>query len=312
MPSGYLDPDVAYLLGLLVARGELQDTGDIQRIIVHFPRAALQAVGTSPPADAAREIRLGLEEVRERLLNLTGGDIRTVEGQESIDLVVRLTRPTTTWRNLQALLDHQTHFSRFPVPAPLRDPITPVEVVREFLRGFADVAGDVRPANRDWSGRHRVRLNVLNYPGTWTTPVHLCWLLQERLAVPVPNIIWGHPNLRRAWREHQLNVYADDFLTVGFSFPFKQRALEELAAFNRQRFPDRQTSPCPGERPLRGSKPLDPEEQNADRLPSALVGRHADAYWQICRALGCPRRPLPGTTPPPLPPELESEMESET
>jgi len=33
--SYYIDPDVAYFLGLLVARGEISQTGSIRRI---FPR----------------------------------------------------------------------------------------------------------------------------------------------------------------------------------------------------------------------------------------------------------------------------------
>lgn len=62
---------------------------------------------------------------------------------------------------------------------------TPVKYVREYLRGFADVAGNVRPANRYVDGKNRVRLDILNYPTNWRLPVQLCHLLQERLEVPV-------------------------------------------------------------------------------------------------------------------------------
>ena len=84
-----------------------------------------------------------------------------------------------------------------------------------------------------------------------------------------------------------------NFLRIGFYFDYKQQALEELAQANLALGRPAQ-SPCPGQRRLRGRKPPDPQEANAERLDPALVGRHFDAYWQICRALGCTRRPPPG------------------
>ena len=41
----YLDADVAYLLGMLVARGELLATENTYHIIVHLPKGALLAQG---------------------------------------------------------------------------------------------------------------------------------------------------------------------------------------------------------------------------------------------------------------------------
>lgn len=191
------------------------------------------------------------------------------------------------------LMNHQTHFSDFSVPDIISAPDTPADYKREFVRGFADVAGNIRPANRDQAGRHRVRLDVLNHPGSWKVPVQLCLLLQEGLGVPVPLITWGHPNLGRAWREHQLNVYAEEFERIGFYFSFKQLALEELAASNRTRW-NNTVKGCPGARRQGIRKASDQEEGNEERLPEELLNKHFESYWQICRALGCPRRPVPG------------------
>jgi hypothetical protein len=191
------------------------------------------------------------------------------------------------------LLDGKTSFPYFSVPEILLHDDTPLEIKRDFARGYADVAGNLRPANVDWVGRHRVRLDTLNHPTNWRVPVQLCLLLQEGLGVPVQLIQWGHPNLGHQWREHQLNIYADDFVGVGFYFDYKQAVLEELAEKNAQRgLPA--VAGCPGARKKGAKKPPSQEEQNAERLDSALVGNHYDAYWQICRALGCPRRPVSG------------------
>ena len=298
----YLDADVAYLLGLLVARGELL-TGDSYRMVIHFPKGALLAQGEKFTFQVEKEIRLGMEKVRERLLELSGGDVQTVDKGDSLDLVIRLTRNTIMWRNIRMLLRNRSHFTVFEIPEVLFDKNVPVDVKREFARGFADVAGNIRPANRDQVGRHRVRLDVLNYPSNWKLPIQLCLFLQEQLNTPVPSIIWGHPNLGREWREHQINLYAEDFSKVGFFFDYKTQALEELAELNTKRFPTTITSGCPGQRPARKRKPKSPEEKNGDRLSPELVGKHFNAYWQICRALGCPRRPQPKAQIPLIPEE---------
>jgi hypothetical protein len=274
-------------LGLIVARGELAQDGNTHRLIVHFPKGALLARGEELQFDTDKEIRLGIERVRERLIELMGSDVRTLDAGQSWDLVIRSTRNTIAWRNIRALLGDQTSFPFFKVPDVLVAPDTAQDFKREFVRGYADVAGNIRPANRDQAGRHRVRLDILNYPTSWRLPV------QDHLATPVPVVTWGHPNLGREWREHQLNIYAEDFLHVGFYFDYKQAALRELAEKNTKRF-STHVRGCPGARPSGPKKPLQQEEKNAQRLDPALAGRHFDAYWQICRALGCTRRPAPG------------------
>ena len=47
-------------------------------------------------------------------------------------------------------------------------------------------------------------------------PVQLCTVLEEHLAVPVQLITWGHPNMGRDFREHQLNIFAVPFGEIGF------------------------------------------------------------------------------------------------
>jgi hypothetical protein len=116
-------------------------------------------------------------------------------------------------------------------------------------------------------------------------------LLQDHLDVPVQAITWGHPNLGREFREHQINIFAREFLKIGFSFEHKQKLLEEFASQDANDYPNARYEPCPGMRKERGKKPVDPDEANADRLDPRLLSHHFDAYWQICKALGCTRMP---------------------
>jgi len=288
----YLDSDVAYLLGLLIARGELLSSENVYRIIVHFPKGSLLAQGQTIQFDTDKEIRLGMEKIRERLAELLGADIRTTDAGDSWDLIAKMTRNTMSWRNVNMLLGGKTSFSYFAIPEVFFYEDTPIDYKREFVRGYADVAGNIRPANRDQAGRHRVRLDILNYPTNWEIAVKLCLLIQNHLGIPVPVITWGHPNLNREWREHQLNIYAEEFLNIGFYFDFKQAALQELADINNRHFSNK-IKGCPGARRVGVKKKKDKEENNAERLPPELVEKHFNAYWQICRALGCTRRPKP-------------------
>jgi len=288
----YLDGDVAYLLGLLVARGELIASENVYRIIVHFPKGNLLAKGETIEFDTAKEIRLGMEKIRERLMELLGADMTTVDAGDSIDLIAKMTRKTMAWRNINMLMAGKTSFPFFDIPEVFFDTDTPIEYKREFVRRYADVGGNIRPANVDWAGRHRVRLDILNYPTNWKVAMRLCLLIQKHLGVPVALITWGHPNMNREWREHQLNIYAEEFTDIGFYFDFKQAALQELADINNKRFTNK-VKGCPGARKLGAKKKKDKEEKNSERLPTELVGKHFNAYWQICRAMGCPRRPKP-------------------
>lgn len=291
----YLDADVAYLLGCMVGRGELIGEKGMYKAIIHFPKGSFIAEGEGLRFDTDKEIKLGIEKIRERFLELLSADIKTHDTSERLSLVITSTRNTVAWRNLNMLLGGKTSYPFFSVPPVLFDPDVPLEVKSEFIRGFADVAGNVRIANRDQIGRHRVRLDVLNYVNNWGVPAQLCMLLQEHLQVPVSVITYGHPNLGREWREHQINIYCEDFAKVGFYFDFKQSALKNLSEANYTHFPNHVTKFCPGRRrKIKAHKASHVLENCPERLDPRLNGKHFDWYWQICKALGCQRKPAPG------------------
>lgn len=288
----YFDADVAYLIGLIVARGQLIEQSDERRIIIEFPGSTMQVEGINSVFDQPTEIKLGLVDIASRLRNLLETDIDILDsGHGTHRLLVRFHRNNTMWRNIRTILGDSVHFGAFTVPDILFEPDTPVDWRREFLRGFADVAGNIRRANRYVDGRNRVRLDVLNYKENWDLPIRLCRLLQDYMEVPVQLITWGHPNMGRDFREHQLNIFAVPFLKIGFSFRHKQKVLDELASADQQNFPNARYTPCPGERAIRHPKENDEREADKTHLPEALCGKHFNAYWQICRALGCPKRP---------------------
>lgn len=287
----YIDGDVAYLLGLILGRGTISESGGVRKIIIEFPYTSLKVESITTSFDQETAIRLGIESIRERLLDLLDTDIKTVTKDGGVELIAQFHRPSMMWRNILYILENSTSYPYFRVPKIFYHSELPKDWKREFVRGYADVAGNVRKANRYVDGRHRVRLDILNYPTNWEIPMQLCLLLQDELEVPVQLITYGHPNLGRKFKEHQLNVFAEPFLKIGFSFQHKQKILEEFAEENRTNNNHTVYDYCPGKRRFTKTKPSDSEENNATKLDPRLVGHHFDAYWQICKALGCPRYP---------------------
>ena len=286
----YIDADVAYLLGLITARGELSESSGVKQIRIEFPYQSLHVEGISGTFDTNTSIRLGLQQIQERILEVTGADVAIVSGENSVTLVIRFLRNTMVWRNIMMHTQEHTSYKHFGVPEIFFAPSVLKEWKLEYLKGFADVAGNVRKANRYIDNTNRVRLDVLNYPTNWDMPVQLCTLLEEHLYTPVQLITWGHPNMGRDFREHQINIFAVPFGNIGFTLPHKQSILEEFIEQDKKNHPRRTYNPCIGRKKLRKRKQKDSRE-TSEKLDARLNGRHFNAYWQICKKLGCPRTP---------------------
>jgi len=285
----YIDADVSYFAGLLIARGEIAEIYGIKQVLLHFPFSSLLLQGRDKKKyDQETSIKLGLNNIRERLQELFDTDISIIEYENHIDLAIRFLRKNMIWRNILLLTNGETSFHRFSVPNILFNEQIPKEWKMEFIRGFADVAGNIRRSNRDQNkpGINRVRLDILNHKHNWHLPVQLCELLQKQLDIPVNCITWGHPNNNREWREHQLNIYTVPFLKIGFSFEHKQNLLIGFAKDDRKNHPKKKYNHCPGIKRIR-KKEKNKEEKNKDRLDPSLLNKHFDAGWQICKELGC-------------------------
>ena len=229
----YIDPDVAYLLGLIVARGEFSESGGVRRIKIEFPFKNLEVVGVKKKILQRDKILISLRKVRDRINELTDVNIKEVETERSVFLIMETMKNTIFWRNLRTLLSGKTTYYEFNIPNVIfkLDDI----IKKEFIRGFADVAGSARFANRNRWGKCRVYLDVLN--PNWYLPIQLCHLLQDHLKIPVDTIAWGHPNIRdpnlneynegrrNAWtREHQIKIFAEDFEKIGFYMEHKHKS----------------------------------------------------------------------------------------
>lgn len=282
--ENFLDEDVAYLLGLVVMRGQLYDRGSERGIIIEFPFKSLMVEGYKQEL----YLQLSVNRIRDRIQSLVESFVQVEETGNAFVFTVRFLQSPVTWRNLRYLLGNRRSYKEFQVPENIME--APREIQVEFMRGVADVGGFVRDSNRYVDGRRRVYLEVHNR--NWILPVQLCALLQQKLAVPVQLIQWGHPNTREPkggthWaREHQVKIFAEAFEPVGFTIEYKNETLRKFARQDRkQRGLLHKCNPNPEIRRVHKKK-RHPEEKSA-ALPARLRNRHFNAYWQICLALGC-------------------------
>jgi hypothetical protein len=283
--SEYLDSDIAYLLGLIIGRGEIILSSKSFKIVINFPfRTQLEGVDQFP-----EYVKSLTKSINPRIESLTGKSptIKSNQQDRDVQIEIEVAKSNLFARIIMTSLNNKLHYSEFSVPQNVKDS-EDLEVVKEFVRGFADSAGNIRRSNRDQNGFHRVYLDVLNK--NWFLPVNMCNLLQHKLEVPVSNVLWGHPNLREdsAFREHQIRVYAHDFVKIGFYVKHKATLLKALAKENVNMINDGKKDPssfCNGCRRIR-TKNIHPLE-NDERLPKFIRGKHFDSYWQICAECGC-------------------------
>jgi len=295
-PIDYLDPDVAYYIGLVTARGRISDSGGVKRVTIEFPFKNLKVQGIKKSIVQKNEILLSLDKAIARVNELTEGTIRKEDTEHAVHLVIESLKNSMFIRDTKMLMKDKSSYYEFEVPDQIFEADNGVQ--KEFMRGFADVAGSARKANVNRWGKYRVYLDVLNSPSNWKLPVQICHLLQDCLDVPVDVIQWGHPNTRDpnlkeykagrkdAWaREHQIKVFADDFEKIGFYMSHKQEVLEELAEYNRKKFDKAKFCSPPKRRKNKMSHP----QENSDKLPQEIRGKHYNSSWQICADLGCVR-----------------------
>lgn len=109
----YIDGDVAYFIGLLVARGTISESSGLRQITIEFPYSSLRIEGVISSFNQEKEIQLGLNKIRERLLDLLNTDISIISREGGVDFVIRFMRNNMIWRNILLITDKATSYPYF-------------------------------------------------------------------------------------------------------------------------------------------------------------------------------------------------------
>jgi hypothetical protein len=287
----YIDADVAYLLGMILARGTFVESPRDRRLIIGLPfrNETLNVPdGYSTKWNVGTENTKALNVIRNRVNELLEVNIDISEGGDELKAV--FPKSTMAWRNLRLLTGNKDSYREFEVEDFLFD--APEDILQELVRGFADVSAIPNKADADQVGTYRIVLPVQHQ--NWKLPIQLCRVLQTRLGVAVSHILWGHPNLRdpqatgKQWRkEHRIRIFAQDFVRVGFSFAYKSDVLKFMAKRNLLSvgIGGRLCNPK-GKKKAPTAKKRHKDEKSRD-LPDTLRGKHFSHYAAICKACGC-------------------------
>lgn len=291
----YLDPDVAYLLGLIAVRGQLVEDAPVRKLVISFPFKSLEVPGVKARHEQKTYLKLGATDIRDRLHEVLGTDIRVIQQSNKIVITATFLTNAIAWRDLNMLLNHRQSYHEFLVPEEIVKADS--EIQREFIRGIADGSGwlGLGPAYGSPKAKRKIVLAVDS--SNWLLPVQLCSLCQQNLKLPINEILWGHPNLRDPHckkpsigiREHQIRSFCRAFVQVGFGLEYKNDILTEFVDDDNKKSP-KTINFCnplakrqPKGKQIKGHHP----QENSAALPPQLAGKHYDAYWQICLDLGC-------------------------
>ena len=168
---------------------------------------------------------------------------------------------------------------------------------KALLRGIADVTAYIRKSNIAFGqdGAHRVYIEI---PGNWFMVIDIANMLKE-VDIPVQTIDFGHPNFRDGklvkynqgkpnfWKkEHQVKIFANEFMPVGFNIKHKQDALEKYTEELLEFIDPVKTHKFYWEKSVRRTKkPIHPGE-NDPSLPQIIRGKHFDSWTDLAGYLG--------------------------
>lgn len=287
-----MNVEMAYLLGMILGNGEIQRGTTTTTVTIDIPYKNLY---TDDMKDVAIYVKASIVDIRSIVEPLIGHAVSISETKHSTKM--SFTKPNEEYviREILRFIGAGRHHSTMKMDPELFGITT--DQKKALLRGIADVTGYIRRSNIAFGqdGAHRVYIEI---PGSWYMVIDIANMLKA-IDVPVQTIDFGHPNFRDAnvkkynegkhtyWKkEHQVKVFANEFLPVGFNIKHKQDALVEYSEELLEFIDPEKTHKFYWEKPIRRkNKPSHPGE-NDPSLPDEIRGMHFDSWTDLARVLG--------------------------
>jgi len=287
-----MNNEMAYLLGMILGNGEIQRGVNTTTITIDIPYKNLY---TDDLKDVAIYVKASVVDIRSIVEPLIGRDLIISQATHSTQLSFTKSNDEYVMREILRLIENGRHHSTMKMNEELFD--MKVDEKKALLKGLADVTGHIRKSNLAFGqkGAHRVYIEI---PGNWYMVIDVANMLKD-VGVPVQTIDFGHPNFRdgnlkkynegypKFWKkEHQIKIYANEFLPIGFNIKHKQDALLKYSEELLKVMKPNKTHQFYWEKTKRkSSKPHHPCENDAS-LPSEIRGKHFDSWTDLARFLG--------------------------
>ncbi len=287
-----MNTEMAYLLGMILGNGEIQRDNAETRITIDIPHKNLY---TDDLKDVRVYVKASTVDIRSIVEPLIGHNLTVTQNKRST--IMTFVKPNDEYitREILRFIGGGRHHSTMRMNPELFS-ITDDEK-KTLLRGVADVTGYIRKSNIAYGqdGAHRVYIEI---PGNWYMVIDIANMLKE-VDVPVQTIDFGHPNFRDGdmkkynqgkpyfWKkEHQIKIFANEFLPIGFNIKHKQEALEKYSEELLEFIDPAKTNKLYWEKPIKHkSRPIHPHE-NDEYLPKEIRGKHFESWTDLARILG--------------------------
>lgn len=287
-----MNTQMAYLVGMILGNGEVQREPHTTTITIEIPHKNLR---DDEGLEVSVYVKSSLVDIRSVVEPLLGNSLSISQDKTVTRISFTKSNEDYTMREIVRLIGNGVHHSTMTMSDELFNMTT--DERKELLRGVADVTGYIRKSNIAFGqeGCHRVYIEI---PGNWQFVIDVANMLKT-LDIPVQTIDFGHPNFRDSnlkkynlgkpnyWKkEHQVKIWANEFLPIGFNIVHKQRALEKYAEELLDFLDENKTHKFYWEKPIRiREKPHHPME-NDSSLPRAIRGKHFDSWTQLAEVLG--------------------------
>lgn len=287
-----MNNQMAYLIGMILGNGEVQRDTNKTTITIEIPHKNLKD-------DAGLEISVyvksSLVDIRSVIEPLLGYSLPISQTQSVTRISFTKSNEDYTMREILRFIGNGVHHSTMKMNDELFNITT--EEKKELLRGIADVTGYIRKSNTAFGqkGKHRVYIEV---PGNWNLVIDIANMLKT-LNIPVQTIDFGHPNFRDSrlkkykegklnyWKkEHQIKIWANEFLPIGFNITHKQRALEIYSEELLHYLSEDKTNKFYWENNIRIKNKCTHPMENDESLPEQIRGKHFDSWTQLAEELG--------------------------
>ena len=291
-----MDIRFAYLLGLIIGNGTIQRGTQDTTVVIDLPHKNFKVDDRDVKLfvlASLNDIRNYLEPLLDRSINTNQNDTvtRLSFSKDNRDfLITELNRYLNRCSNHENMRIHENVFEQSH------------DVRLAILQGISDSTGYVRRSNYFFLPyKHRVYIEV---PHNWELVIDICNLLKS-VDIPVQTIDFAHPNMRDGnlvkyksghpnfWKkEHQIKIWVNEFLPVGFKVKHKQEALhefaEEFAAGENLSLEElgEKTHSYYWEKQIRARNRKSHPMVNDEFIPSSIRGRQFASWQQIAEALG--------------------------
>lgn len=287
-----MNNQMAYLVGMILGNGEVQRKTDQTKITIEIPHKNLR---DDEGLEVSIYVKSGLLDIRGVIEPLIGTSLLISQTKAVTRISFTKLNEDYTIREILRFIGNGIHHSTMTMNDKLFNMAT--DEKKELLRGIADVTGYIRKSNIAYGqeGWHRVYIEI---PGNWQFVIDIANMLKT-LDIPVQTIDFGHPNFRDSnltkynegkpnyWKkEHQVKIWANEFLPIGFNIVHKQRALERYAEELLDYLDVNKTHQFYWEKSVRMRlKPSHPME-NDSSLPEKIRGKHFNSWTQLAEELG--------------------------